>query len=98
MPKQRKLVIGLGALGFMITTALFAYLEFTNYSPLNPILLCTSVFLCPPSLSSILFIDAEPHTSGIVVVWSVIGLMNAALYAAIGAGIVRYLKKVGRTP
>jgi len=98
MGKQPKLVIGVGALGLTITAALFAYLEFTNYSRLIPALLCTSVFLCPPSLLSILFIDAEPHSSAIVVVWAVIGIMNSALYAAIGAAIVRYLEKIGQTP
>jgi hypothetical protein len=98
MGEQRKLVIGLGALGFTITAVLFAHLEFTNYSRLSPALLCTSVFLCPPSLLSILFIDAEPHSSAIVVVWAVIAIMNYALYVAIGTAIVRYLKKIGQTP
>src|ERR1700680_1180102 len=98
MGKQQKLAIGFGAIGLTITAALFAYLEYTNYSPLNPALLCTSVFLCPSSLSSILFFDVEPHSSGIVVVWLIIGIINSALYAAIGPVIVRYLRKIGQTP
>jgi hypothetical protein len=51
--------------------------------------------VCPPSLLSIPIIDAEIGTSGFYFVWSIIGLLNAALYAAIAAMIASRRKKSG---
>jgi hypothetical protein len=91
-----RLRIGFATLGLAIAAALFAYLEITNYSSMNKGLLLTAVTLCPPSLLSVLFMDAEPHTSGIAIIWLVIALINGALYSAIGAGLGRHLWKTDR--
>jgi hypothetical protein len=96
MSKQMRLRVGFGVLGLAIAAALFAYLEVTNYSSLNRALLVAAVTLCPPSLLSILFMDAKPHTIDIGIVWFVIALINGALYSAVGAGLGRYLWKTDR--
>jgi hypothetical protein len=93
MSKQKQLRIGFAALGVAIAAALFAYLEITNYSSFGYALVVTAVILCPPSLISVLFIDAEPHSSGIAFVWLLIALINGALYSAIGAGLAGHLWK-----
>ena len=93
MSKQIRLRVGFAALGLAIAAALFAYLEITNYSTLNRALLVAAITLCPPSLLSILIMDVEPHTGDMAVIWSVIALMNGALYAVVGAGLGRYLWK-----
>jgi len=40
--------------------------------------LVTTLVLCPPSLLSVLFIDAEIGTSGFYFIWCFIALFNAA--------------------
>src|SRR6266705_1308437 len=97
MSRQTRLTVWLTVLGLAIGAALFGYLEFTNYSRLNPMLLSVSIVLCPPSLLSMLFMDIEPHTVEAVMGWSVIALINAALYGTIGAGVGRYLWKSARS-
>src|SRR5437870_5185455 len=96
MSKQMRLRIGFGVLGLAIAAVIFAYLEITNYSRFSTALIVTAVALCPPSLLSLLFIDAEPHTSEIAVVWLVIALINGALYSAIGAWLGRHILKTDR--
>jgi hypothetical protein len=51
--------------------------------------LVTTLVLCPPSLLSALFIDAEIGTSGFYFIWFFIALFNAALYAAVGSAAAR---------
>jgi hypothetical protein len=97
MSKQTRLRIGFAALGLAIGAAIFAYLEITNYASFGKALVVIAVILCPPSLLSLLFIDAEPHTSGIAIVWLVIALINGALYSAIGAGVGKHLWKTDRS-
>lgn len=98
MPRLLKLIIRLAVLGLVLTIVIVAYLEFTNSTtspPLSNPLAAVFVILCPPSLLSIPFIDAEPGTGGFYFLWSVIALINAALYGGIGAtvGLLRYLWK-----
>jgi len=97
MSKQTRLRIGFAALGLAIAAVIFAYLEITNYSRFSNALIVTAIALCPLSLLSLLFIDAEPHTSGVAIVWLVIALINGALYSAIGAGVGKHLWKTDRS-
>lgn len=96
MSEENRLKVGFAALGLAIGAALFTYLEFTNYAQLNAVWLGVSVVFCPPSLLSMLFMDIEPHTVEAVVAWSVVGLLNSALYAAIGAVVAKYLWRSDR--
>jgi hypothetical protein len=73
-------------LGFTITAAFVSYQLLSD--PQSPIgrnlgVMLTFVILCPPSLLSIPLIDVEVGTNGFYIVWIVIGMLNAALYAGI---------------
>ncbi len=90
---RKRFIVGLAVLGFVITAALFAYIERTDYVPMNPVLLWISVLLCPASLLSVLLFDLNPHSVDMTIAWSIIGLFNAGLYAAIGKVVGKYLWK-----
>jgi len=79
--------------GLLITCALAAYLTLTDFSPSPKPLLVLFIAVCPTSLLSIPFIDAEPGTSGFYFIWSIIALLNSALYAFIGAAVARRVRK-----
>lgn len=96
--RVRQVSIVFGSIGLIVTAVLFAYLELTNFATLSVPLRFTAILLCPASLMSILLIDVEPHTSGMVVVWSVIALTNAILYGAVAFGIARFLSKPRQSP
>jgi hypothetical protein len=48
-----------------------------------------ALVLCPGSLLFVVFIDAEPGTSGFALVWVMVALINAGLYGAVGIVIGR---------
>jgi len=86
------------AIGLLVTVAIAAYLVLTESYPnppheLSTPLLVALLVLCPPSLLSALFIDAEIGTSGFYFVWFLVALLNAGLYASIGAAISRRLRR-----
>jgi hypothetical protein len=83
-------------LGFAVTAVFVAYQLVTDpQSPFarNSALMLAFVILCPPSLLSLPFIDAEAGTNGFFFLWTFIGVLNAALYASIRALISRTFKK-----
>ena len=51
-----------------------------------------ALILCPPSLLSLLCIDCEVGTEAGLVWFSLIALLNAGLYAGIGAIVLRHRK------
>jgi len=84
-------------LGFAITALFVAYQQVTDgQSPLdrNPAFMVMLVILCPPSLLSLPFTDAEAGSTGFYLLWTFIAVLNAALYGSIRALITRRLKKV----
>jgi len=92
--KYSRRTVGLAGFGLLVTVVVAAFLVLTGSSPnppheLNTPVLVTILALCPPSLLSALFIDAETGTSGFYFVWFFIALINAALYAAVGAAVTR---------
>jgi hypothetical protein len=98
MSNQIQLKAALAAFGFAMGGLLFAYLEYTNYARLRPIMLCTSIVLCPPGLLSTLFLDIEPHSGEAIMAWSVIAGINATLYATIGGIVLRFIGKSKHSP
>jgi hypothetical protein len=82
MSAKRKTTLLLAALGFGITSIIWAY-SFSSRTFSLP-LWTAFVVLCPPSLLSIPLIDVEPGSAGFTTMWAIIGLLNAALYAIIG--------------
>src|SRR5258708_10224738 len=99
MKKYSKNNLKGGFLGLAITSIFVASQIVTNSCnspphPRNYSLLALLIALCPTSLLSIPFIDAEVGTSGFYFIWSFIGLLNAALYATVGVLIVdRWTKR-----
>jgi hypothetical protein len=99
MNKYWKNNLKFGFLGLAICSLFVVYQVVTDSAaspppPLHSSLLTLLVALCPPSLLSVPFIDAEVGTSGFYFIWSFIGVLNAALYAAVGALIVdRWTKR-----
>ncbi|HEY6385063.1 MAG TPA: hypothetical protein VIX91_05205 [Candidatus Acidoferrum sp.] len=98
MNRQVRLEVVLAVLGFAMAAFLFAYLEFTNYARLRPIMLFTSILVYPPSLLFVLLMDIEPHTGEAVIAWSVIAAKNSVLYATVGSIVARYLRKPTDSP
>jgi len=82
--------------GFAITAAFVRYQMLTDVeSPIsrNPLLMIFFIVFCPPSLLSLLFTDAEVGSNGFYILWVIIGVLNAGLYASVRAFISRRLKK-----
>jgi hypothetical protein len=93
-------VLGIAGLGLAITAVIVAYIVLTDSSPpQSPNISLTAVFviLCPPSLLSGGFIDADPGTGGFYVIWTFIGLFNSLFYAAIAATVMRLRAKSDRS-
>jgi len=94
MTKNWKRDLGFGLLGLIATSFVVVYQIVTNGTASLPLpLLVLFIALCPASVLSIPFIDAEVGTSGFYFIWTFIGLVNAVLYAAVGTVIVRRRKK-----
>jgi hypothetical protein len=98
--KLLKITLISAALGMAVTLVLATYLLLTSSTtsppkPMGDRLFTTFVVLCPAALFSIPFIDAETGTGAFYVLWVGIGLVNAALYAGVGAaaGYLHYLLK-----
>jgi hypothetical protein len=96
MRKRGRLITGFAALGFAIAAIIYASIAFTPVSDppsrTEIFLGVISVVLCPSSLLSIPLFDIEPYTIPGVIVWFTIGLINSALYAAIGAVVARFVR------
>lgn len=82
--RQKLSTVAYGVSGLAVAGGLFGYLEAANYAAMNPLFRAIAIVLCPPSLLSLLFFDAEPHTVDIAIVWLFIGLVNAGLYMFVG--------------
>jgi hypothetical protein len=96
MRKDWKIIFGFVVLGFAVTTFVVAYQVLTNSYPpsdLSMPVFVAFIILCPPSLLTVPFIDAEVGTGGFYFIWFFVGLINAALYAVVGAQILFLLKK-----
>jgi len=95
--KRRKFTFALASLGLLIAVIIWAYSELTDSSPPRPFnfpLWMAFTTLCPTSFLSVLLIDVEPGSGSFALMWVVIGLLNSALYATIGAVVGRFLWKL----
>jgi hypothetical protein len=96
--RRRRLVIGGAFVGVLVAAIFFAYFE-TDPRPGSPAALAAGMLalvLCPGSLFFATWIDIEPQTSAFAVMWFIIGVSNAGLYALIGL-VVSQLGKKGRS-
>lgn len=95
--RERRLIVGFSLLGLAITALIYGailFLPFSETPSRREIFLgFVSVILCPPGLLTVPLFDADPRTTSGAALWLVIGLLNSALYAAIGALIVLLRRK-----
>jgi hypothetical protein len=81
--------------GFAITAVFVSYQLLTDsQSPIsrNSSLMIVLVILCPPSLLSVA-VDPEVGTNDYYLLWTLIALLNAGLYATIRALLIRRLQR-----
>ena len=86
-------VVGFLALaGLVVAAACYAYSAFYDYtkpmSGLDATLFIVSLILCPPQLIFAACIDCEVIGWSGLIMYSIIGVLNAALYAIIGLPFV----------
>jgi len=97
MRKPWKTIIGLALLGLAIAGVSYAYAAFYDYTkPMNRLdfaAMAISMILCPPQLLFAFCIDCEVIGWGGFTMYSIVGVLNAALYAAIGAMVAGLRKK-----
>ncbi len=87
--------IGFAMFGFAITAIFVSYQLLTDLeSPIsrNHALMLVLIVLCPPSLLS-LAVDSEVGTNGFYLLWTLIAVLNAGLYAVGRTLLVRRLRR-----
>lgn len=99
MRSRWKTIIGFALLGLLVALILyFRALRFDYTKPLSPMdraLGLASFIFCPPTLLLILCIDCEITGWDGLIIFTIIGFLNAALYAAIGAAFVSLRNRSG---
>jgi hypothetical protein len=93
MRKSSKTILRFALLGLAIAGGCYLYAAFYDYTkPMNGLgvaLVAVSVILCPPQLLFGFCIDCEVIGRGGFIMYSIIGILNAALYAVIGYIVFR---------
>ena len=92
MRKPWKTIVGFALLGLAIAGVSYAYWTFYDYTkPMNGIrsaVAAISMILCPPQLLFTFCIDCEVDGWDGFIMYSIVGVLNAALYSVIGALVV----------
>jgi hypothetical protein len=100
MRKPWKIIVGFGLIGLAIAAVCYAYAAFYDYTkPMNGLrfaMVALSLILCPPQLLFAACIDCEVIGRGGFIMYSIVGVLNTVLYAAIGSVVVRLRKKSER--
>lgn len=81
--------------GFAITAFFISYQLLTDGQsslPRNSAFMISFVVLCPPSLLIVAF-DPDVGSNGFYLLWTLIALMNASLYATIRVLLFRRLQR-----
>ena len=96
MHKRRRTIAGFALLGLAIAAAIYVYvLTFDYTKPHGPKDLAIGIacfIFCPPTLLFTMCIDCEVSGWGGVFWFSIVGVLNAAIYVAIGS-VVDSLKR-----
>ena len=96
MNRDRRTIFRFAVVGVGMPAGWVVYQVLVNPSPWSPVtslLPMIFVILCPPCLLTFPLIDVEIGDGGSYVIWVVVALLNAALYAAIGSAYVGIRKK-----
>jgi hypothetical protein len=88
--KRWRMIIAFSVMGFVVTCLYVGYLWY-SYPHQN--LQVINIFdrLCPPSFLTLIYVDVPGTTSDHIITWTEVALLNAGLYAVIGAAISRLL-------
>ena len=102
MGKRWKTIVAFAVLGFAITAGFYIFGVYRDYTKpagvLDIVAAIANIILCPPVLLFAWCIDCEYGTpAGLVVNLAIVGLMNAALYAAIGLAVAQRRMGKGST-
>jgi len=93
MRKPWKTIVGVALIGLAIAGACYADAAFRDYTkPMTgreAAVVLVSVILCPPQLLFAACLDCEVIGWSGFILYSIIGVLNAGLYAAIGAAIAQ---------
>jgi len=102
MRRGWKTTIGFALLGLATAAICYAWAAFYDYAePVNGLRLAVfiiSIILCPPQLLFAGCVDCEVIGRGGFIMYSIIGVLNAALYAAVGSVVVHLRKQLERNP
>jgi len=94
--KPRETIVGFTLLGLTIAALSYAYAAFDDYTKsmngLRFAVWTVSMILCPPQLLFTFCIDCEVIGWGGFIMFSIIGVLNTALYALIGFIVVSWRK------
>jgi hypothetical protein len=89
--KSWQIIVGFAFLGLVAAGASYGYAAFYDYTKLmnafDFALTTVSVILCPTQLVFAMCIDCEVIGWGGFVMYSIIGVLNVALYALIGTAV-----------
>jgi hypothetical protein len=103
MRKAWRTVTALALLGFAINAGFYGYaclfFHFANPSRLDLVVTTANMVLSPPVLLFIWCIDCEAGTwAGFTVFLIAAGVLNAGLYATIGAAVTRRQVRLNEAP
>jgi hypothetical protein len=97
MHKPWKTIVGFALLGLAIAGGCYLYAAFYDYAKLmnglDFALMTLSVILCPTQLIFAFCIDCEVIGWNGFIMYSIVGVLNAALYSVIGALVVGLRKR-----
>lgn len=96
MSKDRRTIFQFAFVGFAVAVVWLVYQVLTHPSPwsaLSNFLSVMFMILCPPVLLTIPLIDVKTGTIETYLIWTVVALLNAGLYAVIGSAYFRMRKK-----
>jgi len=96
-----QIIVGFALIGLVAAVASYAYAAFhDNTKPMNVFdfaLTTASVILCPTQLIFVMCIDCEVIGWDGFILYSIIGALNVALYALVGAAVAAMRQKPSPT-
>ncbi len=98
MSKNWRIILLFAAIGLVIAVVFFTYLELTILEERSSVVLFIGNVLCPPALLSVFLFDFDARSIMGFLGWSIIALLNAGLYAAIGTLVRRLAWKTDESP
>lgn len=97
MRKPSRIITTFALLGLAVAGASYAGAVFDDYTkPMNGlrfVLWTVSMVLCPAQFLFAGCIDCEVIGTGALIMYSIIGVLNAVLYAAVGAIFLRLRRR-----